>query len=257
MDKRDINLLLAAVLLILLNIGTAPYSRAESPMELFNQGVDALKTGDPQKAVDLFTELIMAEPGNAKGFKNRGVALLKLGKVDLSIQDFERALQINPDLPGIYSNLGAAWYYKQAYEKAVINYSSEIERTPGSYISYFNRALSRMQLDQQMLAMVDIQRCLELKPGFSGALQLQEMLPGFEIQAGAFLDQNNAVKMRHLLSAKGVVDAHTLTIADHNQRTWYLVRFALFNDENEAQLFCKRFVEQGSVKALVRPWGKF
>lgn len=256
MEKRAIKQISLFLAVLFLFTAPVPCSPAGSPRELFNRGVDELKTGNPQTAVDLFTELIITEPVNANVYKNRGVALLKLGKVDPAIQDFEKALETDPDLPGIYSNLGAAWYYKQAYEKAVINYGYEIERAPKGHISYFNRALSRIKLNQQKLAMVDIERCLELKSDFPEALALQKTMKGFEIQTGAFLNQKNAVEMVGLLKQKGM-DAHIITMEDHEEKTWYLVRFELFTDHGKAGIFCKQFLEREKMTAIVRPWGGF
>lgn len=253
MEKRYINWFMVVLLFFAVPVQCL---QAKSPQELFNEGVEELKTGESQAAVDLFTELIMTEPGNAKVHKNRGVALMKLGKVDLAIQDFERALALNPDLPGLYSNLGAAWYYKQAYEKAVINYGYEIEREPESYVSYFNRALCRVLLNQPKLAMADIARCLELKPDFPKALELQKEMKGFEIQTGAFMNQNNAVEMAGMLEQKGI-DTHILTLEDHQKKTWYLVRVGHFADSKEAEKFCKQLINREKITAIVRPWGKF
>lgn len=41
-------------------------SQADTSREMFKKGVNDLKTGDLQKAADLFAELTMTEPKNAK-----------------------------------------------------------------------------------------------------------------------------------------------------------------------------------------------
>jgi tetratricopeptide (TPR) repeat protein len=237
-------------------MGTILCSQAETSREIFEKGVSELKIGDPQKAIDLFTELIMTEPENAKFHKNRGVALLKLGKVDLAINDFQRALELNPILSGLHINLGAAWFYKNEYEKAILSYNQEIAKNSKSHIAYFNRALSRIKLNQQKLAMEDIGRCLELEPEFAGAVELSKTVKGFGIQTGAYLNRDNAVKMVEKLKGKNITP-HILTLKGKRGKTWYLVRFEFFSDPDEARLFCENFIEQEKMPAAVRPWGEF
>lgn len=260
-------------------------SHGESSQALFKKGVDEIKTGDPQKAVDFFTQLIMAEPGNSKSHKNRGVAFLKMGEFDLAVRDFEKALELNPDLPGLYSNLGSALHHKQEYKKAIACYDREISKNPHAHISYFNRALSRMELDQKDLAMADLNRCLDLQHDFPEALTLKKRIddttainhslvpeaftlkkitnntapPGlknkFELQTGAFLEIKNALDMEKMVREKGE-DPHIIPMKDNRKRTWYLVRLKGFADEKEARLFCKNFIEQKKIMAMVRPAGK-
>jgi len=258
-------ILIIGIALVLVFFADANHSYGQSSEMLFKKGVEELKTGDPQKAVDFFTELIAAEPENSKSHKNRGVAFLKMGQVDLAIKDFEKALELNPDLPGLYSNLGSAFHYKQEYQKAIKSYDREISKNPLAHISYFNRALSRIELNQKDLALADINHCLELQHDFQAALALKKtiddtILPGskneFEIQTGAFLDRKNAVDMEKMVREKGEAPK-IISMKDARQRIWYLVRFKGFADEKEARLFCKNFVAQKKIMAIVRPAGKF
>lgn len=202
-----------------------------NPKILFDTGVEKVKQGAYQEAVDLFSDLIIALPDSAKAYKNRGVALMNLGNMDHAINDFQRALEINPNLKGIYSNLGAAWYYKGAHEKAIHNYTIAVKEDPESHIAYFNRALSRVALNQIEGAIEDLEKTLMLNPEFDPAvLALQDFrkLPAetgsetYAVQVGAFQSQSNAHGLKQRLIDQGV-DATIQTFQDEKERTWYRV----------------------------------
>ena len=91
---------------------------------------------------------------------------MKLKQYDMAIKDFEKAKSISPHLSGIHSNLGVAWYCKKEYEKAIENYSTELNRTPKESFLFFNRALCYTELDQNEKGLEDLSRALELKPDF-------------------------------------------------------------------------------------------
>lgn len=170
------NVVIFLLLFGVLLIAMPAHLIAETEQEIFESGVIELQNGNFQQAVDLFTEIIMDSPDNAKSYKNRGVALMRLSRFDLALKDFNRAVAIDPDLVGIYSNLGAAWHYKQEYEKAIENYNKEISIRPDEYITYFNRALSRIELKQYTEALEDLNRTLELKPDLPWAVSLKDEL---------------------------------------------------------------------------------
>ncbi|MFA5905950.1 MAG: tetratricopeptide repeat protein [Desulfobacula sp.] len=143
---------------------------AETEKELFDNGVLFFKQGQYQEAIDKFSALIDIAPGNADAYKNRGVCYMKLEQFDLAIADFDQAKELFPELKGLYSNLGVAWYYKKEYEKALQNYDIEIGMAPESYIAHFNRALCLSELQRDKEALDELDKTLNLKPGFYWAL---------------------------------------------------------------------------------------
>jgi tetratricopeptide (TPR) repeat protein len=232
---------------------------------LFEKGVGAFKEGRYQEAVDLFSAIISVAPDDAKALKNRGVALMNLGEIDSAIADFNEAIRINPELKGLYSNLGAAWHYKGAYDKAIACYDLDIAQRPDLYITYFNRALSKVESDQLEMALVDIEKTLQLKPDFEPALsaknEIQDKLlkpasDKYAVQTGAFLVEKNAIEMKSVLSKKGY-DVKIIPLPDSKQRHWYLVRIERDLDHQTAELICRKLKEQENIVAVIRPAGKF
>ena len=59
------------------------------------------------KAVEAYTQILDAAPKSWAAMRGRGDALLNAGKQAKAIADYEKALKLNPDDPGILNNL--AW----------------------------------------------------------------------------------------------------------------------------------------------------
>jgi tetratricopeptide (TPR) repeat protein len=252
--------LLVTVLLALAGNGKAGLDNKA----LFDNGVAAFKEGRFQDAVNLFSELISVTPDDAKLYKNRGVALMNLSEIDLAIADFTKAISLNPELKGLHSNLGAAWHYKGEYEKAIACYDADIAQRPDLYITYFNRALSKAGLNQLDMALVDMERTLQLKPDFEAARAAKKDLQGklreitarkYAVQTGAFLVEKNALEMKEVLVKKGY-DATVASITDSKQRIWHVVRFEKDLDRENAEKICRQLKERENIVAIVRPVGK-
>jgi superkiller protein 3 len=74
------------------------------------------------------------------------VALAKQGKIDEAIARFQKAIQINPDFPGAYSNLGLALAIQGNIDKAIIIYQNDLKINPNNTIA------------QKMLSILKAQR---------------------------------------------------------------------------------------------------
>ena len=64
-----------------------------------------LKEGQPDAALPEFGRALALAPRDARNFNNRGVALEALGQTEAARSDFERALQIDPNLAEARQNL--------------------------------------------------------------------------------------------------------------------------------------------------------
>ncbi len=161
------------ILLVCLSLacGLFPLPASASPEEdLLNTGVAYLTSNQPEKAITIFSRLILLSPDNARAYMNRGEAYIKTERYDLAIGDFEKAKQLRPDMKGLFSNLGAAWFYKEDCGKAIENYTREIEQFPDNYMAFFNRGLCHLKREDDALALADMENALALKPDLYWAL---------------------------------------------------------------------------------------
>lgn len=165
--KKSILILLYFTVLPILwsNIQLTPVF-ALSDSDPFISGIGYYKQKQYKKAVDALSKVIKDEPENIDAFRVRGSSLMKLGKYDHAIKDFQKAVDLAPDQNGVYSDLGTAWYYNKNYEKALDNYNLEIENGHRNHLVFFNRALCFKKLGEVEKALKDIHTALEIKPDF-------------------------------------------------------------------------------------------
>ncbi len=79
----------------------------------------------PRKAIKLLTEIVEEDKANWRALRSRGDALLSIGKHEEAIQDFNRALELNPEESGLLNNL--AWVLATSPEDKLRNGQRAIE----------------------------------------------------------------------------------------------------------------------------------
>jgi cell division protein FtsN len=77
----------------------------------------------------------------------------------------------------------------------------------------------------------------------------------FTVQAGAFLERENALNRKTRLIRKGY-DARLILIKDSKGRVWHLVRFGSYDSLKAAKAAARTFSKKERIKAIVRPAGK-
>ena len=81
-----------------------------------------------------------------------------------SLEDYDRAIQLNPKDPVAYYNRGLAYGHLQRYEQAIEDFDRAIELDPEDLRAYANRGSSYGQLGMHELAISDFDRVIELGP---------------------------------------------------------------------------------------------
>ncbi|MBX2893301.1 MAG: tetratricopeptide repeat protein [Saprospiraceae bacterium] len=98
----------------------------------------------------------------AKHFGNKG-------KIKEAIRDFDKSLEINPNLYESYKFRGGLYGMMKQYEKSVADLSKYLEHYPNDAEQYYNRGLSLLNLGRLNDAVADFSRTLELNPNFARA----------------------------------------------------------------------------------------
>lgn len=92
MNGRTVLLLITGLLLVPV-VGVI----AASPDELFNVGVSLQYQGRYTEAIELFDQVVVADPEFAAAWCYRGKALAGLLQYDEALESLDKALEINPD----------------------------------------------------------------------------------------------------------------------------------------------------------------
>ncbi|KAK2188117.1 hypothetical protein NP493_141g04003 [Ridgeia piscesae] len=112
-------------------------------------------------AHDAFNSAIRVEPKHAEAYYQRGLAKLRL-KQSKGIQDFNKALSLDPALFQAY--LSRATYYglKRRYTKAILNCNEAIKLQPKSIRSFLYRGALKFHIRSYTLAIRDLSTAINL-----------------------------------------------------------------------------------------------
>ncbi len=161
--KRYVALGLLSVLLVACNSDT----------RLFQQAKLATSKGNYQQALSLYNRLIKHNPNHAAALTNR--ALLweriptkteaeKAKNRRFAQADYVRALDINPNQPETYNNLGALYMDMNRNGDAIQFFSEAIARNPNYFRALLNRATAYSKTGDLTQALQDFASAATLRP---------------------------------------------------------------------------------------------
>jgi len=93
-----------------------------------------------------------------------GLANLNLNDPEEALQDFERAIKIDPNQAGGYLGKANALNILGRYREAIEYYNQAILIDPNLANAYVNRAIAYSHLGEYKLAIADYEKGLELDP---------------------------------------------------------------------------------------------
>jgi tetratricopeptide (TPR) repeat protein len=136
--------------------------------------------GPVSRAVELCTRALeletMKRRDRAATYTNRGILFMRVGNNTRAMWDYQRGLDLMPDLQETKVNLGAALYNLQRYEEAMtaLNAGIGTDDVEARAVAHYNRGLTYEKLGNIQLAYEDFREALILKPDFAlAATQMQ------------------------------------------------------------------------------------
>lgn len=141
---------------------------------------------DPRDGVDTCNRALLEEAlitkDKAATYDNRGVMLDQLGRTQAAEDDFNKAVELQPDLGDAYINLGSMLIKRRQLADALDKINKGIALGMGfPHIGYYDRALAEELSGRYLEAYHDYQRVLELEPHYAAA---EERLKDFTVTRG-------------------------------------------------------------------------
>ena len=137
------------------------------------RGIEAQHNDNLDDAIEYYTEVILLEPADhvmfANAYNNRGIAYNDKGEVDYAIEDYDKALQLNPDNVKVYSNRGNAYADKGEYDRAIEDHNNAIEIMRNFAPYYVNRGNAYAGKGEYDRAIEDFNTALQYKPNLAAA----------------------------------------------------------------------------------------
>lgn len=112
-------------------------------------------------------EQVMTRDNRAATYVNRGVLRMREGHYDSALEDYGKALELQPEMGAAYLNQGAAHIYRKDFATALASLDQAIAlESPDLFAAHYNRAIAREHTGDVPGAYKDFTRSLELKPGW-------------------------------------------------------------------------------------------
>lgn len=100
-------------------------------------------------------------------YDNRGVVLNIMSRTEEARADFNKAIELDPDLGDAYVNLGAMLIKQGRHEEALVQINTGIDLGMAFlHIGYYNRAVAEQILGRYKEAYYDYKKALEIEPNF-------------------------------------------------------------------------------------------
>jgi tetratricopeptide (TPR) repeat protein len=158
--------------------------------------------GDPDGALADFNKAIELKPDLAAAWNNRGLVKQTKGDRAGALADFSRAIELKPDLAAAYNNRGEVKRAKGDLDDALADYNRAIELKPDLAAAYNNRAeVKRAKADLEG-ALADFSRAIELKPDLAQVYNNRGELKRAQVDLnGALADYDKAIELKPDLAA--------------------------------------------------------
>jgi len=130
------------------------------------EGYDLVVAGKTDEAIALANALLTENPKSAPARNLVGLALYKKGDMEGAVEQYHRALDLDPRYPEAHFNLGNAYERLRRLKDAESCYLEAIRHQRKFVLAHYNLAHLYSLTDRRGEAMAEIRICLEHDPQF-------------------------------------------------------------------------------------------
>jgi protein O-mannosyl-transferase len=136
-----------------------------------NLGIVYRDQGRANAAIEEFKKAIEIDPDNIEGYSNLGVQYYSLDRFDEALVEFENVLKRNKNHAPTYNNMGLIYLNTGQEDKAYVHFLTAIDKNPGLFEGYLNLAEYYQGINQYDQAIKELLIALELSPKAHDAMQ--------------------------------------------------------------------------------------
>jgi tetratricopeptide (TPR) repeat protein len=137
---------------------------APSSVAYTNRGFAYSSVHDYQRAIEDYNRAIDLNPAYAPIYNNRGNAYGALGDNTSAIKDYDQAIAIDPRYAQAYGNRGIAYKTLGDFDRAVVDFSQAIRLAPKYALAYNNLGASYCYKGEIDLSISAYSRAISLDP---------------------------------------------------------------------------------------------
>lgn len=136
------------------------------PVEYAAIGIQCLEREDYDRAIENFTRAIRLNPYYSEAYNNRGIAHTAKGNYEKAFEDYNRAVELNSDFFYAFINRGKLYSDKGEHLWAIEDYDRAIRINSENPVAFYNRANAYASLRKFSEAISDYTRAIELNPEY-------------------------------------------------------------------------------------------
>lgn len=133
------------------------------------RGLERFNKRDLEGAIDDYTKAIELDPAYADAYLNRGLARNSKGQHDAAITDYNKAIELAPDYADAYVNRSLARSSKGDAKGALADCNRAIEIQPQHDRAYGTRGMALYDIGDLKGAIADCDKAIEINPSFAPA----------------------------------------------------------------------------------------
>jgi tetratricopeptide (TPR) repeat protein len=162
----------------------------------FNRGVVKYDLGDKQGALADFNKAIELDPNLTTAYNNRGNFKYESGDNQGALADCNKAIELDPNLTTAYNNRGNVKSKLGDNQGALADFNKAIKLDSNRTYAYANRGNVKYELGDKQGALADFNKAIELDPNFARAYNNHGNFK-YELgdQQGALADYNKAIEL--------------------------------------------------------------
>lgn len=129
-----------------------------------SRGDAYMDIGDIKRALEDYNKAIEIDPGYAEAYNNRGNLYKQIGDLERAIADYNKVIAIDPRPADTYNNRGNVYMDLGDVQKALADYNKAIDLNSSLTGVYANRARAHKMLGNNEQALADYNKAIELNP---------------------------------------------------------------------------------------------
>ena len=135
----------------------------------------ALRTTDPEKAIDFCRRAVEADPGNISYAIGFGAALVQAKRYADAAGVLTKLVSVAPENATAHANLATALFQLKRYPEAKIEYRWLIGKQPDLAAAYYFLGITHDELGEYMDAMANYQQFLRLADPAASKLEIEKV----------------------------------------------------------------------------------
>ncbi|MGA1874212.1 MAG: tetratricopeptide repeat protein, partial [bacterium] len=141
------------VLLVIMHVSSAASAKTALPAH-----------EDSKPLNESSQDSLEGKEAEAKSHFQKGLEFSQIGKVDLAIHEYNKALELDPNLSMAHVNLGMSYIFKKEFDQAVDELKKAIMQNPELKIAHYNLWWAYRQQQKYDLGIAELKKIITMDP---------------------------------------------------------------------------------------------